>query len=79
MVTCDTPGCRQAVIDGVTGFSVPPRDPEALARAVGRLMEAPELRERMGTAGRKLATERFDIRKITELHLDVYRSLGLNL
>jgi len=43
-------GVAAVVADGITGFLVPPRDPEALARAAARLLEQPELRLRLGRA-----------------------------
>ena len=48
-----------AVQDGRTGFLVPERDPEALARAVSGLLERGEAARRMGEAGRRLQRERF--------------------
>jgi glycosyltransferase involved in cell wall biosynthesis len=47
------------VVDGETGFLVPPRSVEATAAAIDRLLAEPELRERMGRAGRAVALERF--------------------
>jgi glycosyltransferase involved in cell wall biosynthesis len=46
-------GCVEAVADGMTGLLVPPRDSKALAEALQRLILKPELRERMGRAGRQ--------------------------
>lgn len=47
------------VRDGETGVLVPENDPVALAAALGRLLEDPEGRRRMGSAGRRLWEERF--------------------
>lgn len=60
VVTTTNPGCRDAVVDGVTGLLVPPRDVEALHDAVGSLLSDPARRQRMGHAGRMLAESRFD-------------------
>lgn len=46
-------GLVEIVQDGVTGLSVPPGDPEAMAAALRRLVCDPALRKRMGTAGRR--------------------------
>lgn len=43
-------GLQDSVVDGETGFLVPPGDRSALARAMRRLIEDKELRERMGAA-----------------------------
>jgi glycosyltransferase involved in cell wall biosynthesis len=64
VITTDAPGCRDTVVDGVNGFLVPVRDPEALAAAMMRFIEQPELVAAMGAASRKLAEERFDARAI---------------
>lgn len=54
-------GTVEQIEDGVTGLIVPPRDPVALAAAVGRLLGDPALRERFGAAAREEATRRFSI------------------
>ena len=64
VITTDAPGCRETVVDGVNGFLVPPRDPEALAEAMERFIQDPSLVEQMGWESRKLAEERFDAYKI---------------
>jgi glycosyltransferase involved in cell wall biosynthesis len=52
----------ELVEDGVTGLLVPPRDESALAAAIARLLGDAELRRAMGSAARRRAEERFDIR-----------------
>jgi glycosyltransferase involved in cell wall biosynthesis len=64
VVTTDTPGCRDTVIEGVNGFLVPARDVNALAQALFRFVETPSLIESMGRESRLLAEVRFDARKI---------------
>ncbi|MGI6079107.1 MAG: glycosyltransferase family 4 protein, partial [Fastidiosipilaceae bacterium] len=44
VVATNIPGCVDAVIDGVTGTLVPPRDPAALAEAIARYLDDPDLR-----------------------------------
>ena len=75
LVTCDVPGCREVVTDGVEGLLVPPRDAGALATAIARLLEDPDLRERMGQAARAKALADFDERLVIERTLAVYREL----
>jgi len=52
-------GCVDAVVDGVTGILVPPRDPGALASAIQRLLSDPALRRKMGKAGRERVLREF--------------------
>jgi glycosyltransferase involved in cell wall biosynthesis len=60
------------VEDGVTGLLVPAEQPEALARAVLRLLGDESLRARMGTAGRQAALERFDVERAADLYVQAY-------
>jgi glycosyltransferase involved in cell wall biosynthesis len=52
-------GVPELVEDGVTGVIVPPRDSEALAAALRRLLADPGLRSRMGRAGKERAFRDF--------------------
>jgi glycosyltransferase involved in cell wall biosynthesis len=75
LVATDIPGCREAVVDGETGFLVPTRDAFALAEALQKLIESPELRQRFGAAGRKRVEENFSDAIICAQTLSVYESL----
>ena len=51
-------GCARALVrDGVTGLVVPPRRPDALAAAMQRLMDDPDLRRRLADAAFDLVRE----------------------
>lgn len=63
VITTDAPGCRETVVDGVNGFLVPPRDVAALVAAMRRFIENPQRIETMGRESRRLAEERFDVRR----------------
>ncbi|OGQ85693.1 MAG: hypothetical protein A2512_10835 [Deltaproteobacteria bacterium RIFOXYD12_FULL_56_24] len=52
-------GAAEAVDEGVTGYVVPPRDPQALAEAMLRLLTSPERRHEFGTLGRRRVEEQF--------------------
>jgi len=52
VVTTDCGGMSEAVIDGVTGYVVPLRDPHAMAAALFKLAEDHKLRACMGVASR---------------------------
>jgi glycosyltransferase involved in cell wall biosynthesis len=65
-------GLRDLVVDGETGVVVPPRDPGALRSALERLLADPELRRRLGAAGRQRARERFSWASVTDATLAAY-------
>ena len=69
IVTTDAPGCRDTVDEGVNGFKVPIRDAAALAEAMARFVDDPALIASMGAQSRRLAEERFDVRKINAVIL----------
>jgi glycosyltransferase involved in cell wall biosynthesis len=76
VVTTDTPGCRDAIVEGETGRLVPVQDAAALANAMRGLIDDKATRLRMGAAGRKLAEQEFSIDHVTRRHLEIYRSLS---
>jgi glycosyltransferase involved in cell wall biosynthesis len=67
-------GLPDLVEDGVSALLVPPRDVPALAGAIGSLLGDPELRERIGAAGRE-RSERFSMPHTAERFMDLYREL----
>jgi glycosyltransferase involved in cell wall biosynthesis len=67
IITTDTPGCRETVLEGLNGFLVPARSPEALARAMMKFIEMPNLIETMGFYSRKIAEDKFDVHKVNEV------------
>jgi glycosyltransferase involved in cell wall biosynthesis len=52
VVSMNNGGPAETVIDGETGYLVPPEDSDALANRVLTLLRDPALRARMGQAGR---------------------------
>ncbi|MCF2919858.1 glycosyltransferase family 4 protein [Pseudoalteromonas sp. APAL1] len=75
IVTTDNPGCRDAVIVGETGLTVPVRDSIKLAEALSHLIEKTQLRLRMGQEARKFAEQAFDVNSVVDKHLAIYSSL----
>jgi glycosyltransferase involved in cell wall biosynthesis len=65
VVATDISGVSELVEDGVTGLLVPERDPDALAEAIDRLRNDPELGRRLGEAGRGRVVSEFDLRTNT--------------
>jgi len=65
-------GTPEVVADGETGLLVPPRDPDALADALRRLLDDPDLRRRMGEAGRRRVAADFTAERMADRVLAVY-------
>ena len=75
VVCTDVGSCREAVVDWVTGFLVPPSRPDAFAGALQRLIADPALRARMGEAGRARARQRHQARQVLDSVEMLYRAL----
>ena len=74
VVATDVRGPAEQVVDGITGLSVPAGNATALAAALNKLVHDPDLRHRMGQAGRQRALEHYDETKVLSRTLDL---LGL--
>ncbi len=61
--------------DGETALLVPPDDPGALALAIGRLLDDPDLRARLGAAGRERVLRRFTWEVTARGTAECYRSV----
>ena len=72
VVASDVGGLRDLVVDGETGFLVPPGDVAALRNAIQRLLGDAQLRRRLGDAGRARIAERFTWRRFTDDTLRAY-------
>lgn len=68
-------GTPEQIQDGVTGFLVPPNDPDALAEAVRELLADPVRREEMGRQGRRRFLEAFEFEPFYVRMMNVYRVL----
>ena len=73
VVASATGGIPEVVVDGETGFLVPPEDTDALAERVNALVADPALARALGEAGRARAVADFDWRAIAERTVEVYR------
>ena len=74
-VVTDSGGSPELVVDGVSGVVVPARDTAAIAQAIRRLYDDPELRNRMGAAARERIRTHFRIQDTIERTETLYRSL----
>lgn len=78
VVATNIRGCREAVLDGVTGLLVPTKDSHQLASAIGRIASNPELGRSFGKAGRARVAATFDERFVFARLETFYRELGVS-
>lgn len=75
VIATDVGGIAEAV--GDTGILISPRDYEAFAEGIIKLVDDPTLRETMGTEGRNRAVNFFSIKKMIEKHIKSYITLSV--
>lgn len=70
VVSTNHGGPSETVVEGVTGFLVPPRDAKQYADRILQLLKDSELRQKMGAAGRRHVEENFSIQRSTDRFLE---------
>ena len=75
IITTSLPGCSECVDHGVSGFLVPPREPNLLADAIYRIIYNQNLAASMGVQSRKKASLCFSQSFIINQHLKAYGQL----
>ncbi len=76
VVSTRVSGIPEAVLNGVSGTLVPPRDAPALADALEPLLRSKAMRERMGHAGRRRAEAEFSLERAAERIAILYREVA---
>ena len=69
VITTDSPGCRETVVDGENGFLVPIKSVQGLYQAMQKFIDTPELIPQMGKRSREIAEEKYDVHKVNEVML----------
>jgi glycosyltransferase involved in cell wall biosynthesis len=69
-------GIPEVMLDGTTGYLVPPRDPQAMAERIVELLRDDPLRARMGAAALARARDRFTVERMVEGTAAVYARLA---
>lgn len=75
VITTNSVGCKETVVDGENGFLIAPKDVDALTEKLDLLLGDKELRQKMGKASRAYAEKYFDIEVVIERHLSIYDEL----
>jgi len=74
-VVTDVGDCGRIVVEGETGYVVPPLKPEALAQGILRLLSDPELARSMGVKGRRRLEAMYPIHRFMEQFQGILDSL----
>lgn len=76
IVTTNSIGCKETVVDGYNGYLVSVKDSDTLAEKLKILFEDEDLRQDMGRNSRKLAERDFSIENVIQKHLEIYNQLN---
>jgi phosphatidylinositol alpha-1,6-mannosyltransferase len=74
VIGADTGGVADAIVDGVTGWLIPPEDTAPLAARLAGLLADPAAARRMGEAGRERVLREFTWERVAGLFLDALES-----
>lgn len=66
IITTNTVGCKETVIDGVNGFLIPLFDTKTLAEKMKYFIQNPQKINEMGKESRKIAQEKFNVYKVNK-------------
>ena len=75
IITTYAVGCKECVDEGINGFKVPVKSVKELASAIKKLIDSPELRQKMGDNSRLKAEREFSLNKVVDKHLEIYNTL----
>lgn len=75
VITCNSVGCKETVIDGYNGYLIPTKNVDALVEKLDLLLSDSSLRKEMGRNSRKYAEKYFSIDVVIERHLSIYNEL----
>lgn len=78
VIASDVGGISELIIDGDTGFVVPPGSVKAMQKAILRLVTDESLSHSMGRAGRTRYEQHFSLRKMTQPTIALYQSVAGN-
>jgi glycosyltransferase involved in cell wall biosynthesis len=76
VVATKVSGLSDVIVDGVTGFLVPPGDKTALARKTRTLLDDPSIRTRMSSAGKERALSLYDCDESVAHYSKAYSELA---
>lgn len=70
IITTDSVGCRETVVEGENGLLVPPRRPDALAQTMLHMIQTPGMIHRMSKASIARARDHYDVNQVNRLIIE---------
>lgn len=75
-IAADIPGHADLVLNGVTGVAIAAENPDALAKAIARLLDRPEEAQRIGLAAKERVRADFTDAKMAGKYMNIYSEIG---
>lgn len=75
VVATEGGGTNEIVVDGKTGFLIPPNDPKALVEKMNYLLDNPKIAKEMGRKGKARVYELFSLERMERDYLEIYEKL----
>lgn len=78
-IGADAIGVRELIRDGETGYLTPLKSVEGMIEGIQKLIDAPEDRQRMGEAARRLIAEEYSLARSSQAQMEMYRNVGYDV
>ena len=75
LITTDSVGCRDTVVNKKNGYLIKPHSPGEIAKALRKLIQNPDKRKKMGLRSRQIAEKEYDVNAVAAKHLEIYNLL----
>lgn len=75
IITTDVPGCRDSIINNVTGILINKKNSQQLCDAIELLLKNDTLRKKMGYQARINAEKKYNINDVISKHMEIYNNL----
>lgn len=72
VITCNTPGCKETVVEGENGFLVKEKSPEAIAEKMIWMIENKEKLQKFGEFSRQYAKDKFSVFDVNEIVVNLF-------
>ena len=78
VVATDVGGNGEAILDGITGWLIPPKDPKALGVKIIDLLRDPDRAKEWGRRGKERVNREFTVNRMVAAHIELYENRDLS-